>query len=83
MKITRTSMFTGVTRTLDLPITEAQLSAWESGTLIQVAMPQLSADDREFVMTGVTAEEWDHEFGDDEEDEIHLHQGKGWGATNR
>jgi len=83
MKITRTSMFSGVERTLDLPVTEAQLNAWKSGTLIQVAMPQLSADEREFVMTGVVGEEWDNEFGEEEEDEIHLHKGKGWGATNR
>lgn len=63
MMITRTSMFTGVERTLDLPITEEQLSAWKDGTLIQDAMPKLSADEREFIMTGVTAEEWDNEFG--------------------
>jgi len=75
MKITRTSMFTGVTRTLDLPITEAQLEAWESGTLIQVAFPHLSADDREFVMTGVVGAEWDNEFGEDENDQIHDRKG--------
>jgi len=66
MKITRTSMFTGVTRTLDLPVTQEQLDSWESGTLIQEAMPQLSADDREFVMTGVIGAEWDEEFSEDE-----------------
>ena len=68
MKITRTSMFSGVERTLDLPITEQQIAAWISGTLCQDAFPQLSADEREFVMTGVTCEEWDNEFGTDEED---------------
>ncbi len=77
-------MFSGVTRTLDLPVTEAQLSAWESGTLIQLAMPQLSADDREFVMTGVTTQEWSNEFGEDGQgDEIHNRKGKGWRATTR
>ena len=58
-------MFSGVRRTLDLPITEEQLDAWTSGTLIQKAMPQLSADEREFVMTGVTDQEWSDEFGTD------------------
>jgi len=62
MKITRTSTFSGVERTLDLPITEEQIEAWNAGTLIQEAMPQLSAEDREFIMTGVTPEEWDEEF---------------------
>jgi len=65
MKITRTSMFSGVERTIDLPITEQQIAAWISGTLIQKAMPQLSADEREFVMTGVTDQEWSDEFGTD------------------
>jgi hypothetical protein len=65
MKITRTSMFSGVERTIDLPITEQQIAAWIDGTLIQKAMPQLSADEREFVMTGVTAQEWSDEFGTD------------------
>ena len=63
MKVTRTSMFTGVERTIDLPITEEQLATWKGGTLIQEAMPDLSPDDREFVMTGVTSEEWEAEFG--------------------
>ena len=66
MKITRTSMFSGVERTIDLPITEQQIAAWIDGTLIQKAMPQLSADEREFVMTGVTAQEWSDEFGTDD-----------------
>lgn len=76
MKITRTSMFTGVERTLDLPITEAQLSDWTKGTLIQNAMPELTADEREFVMTGVTTDEWDDEFGGEEDDQIHDRKGK-------
>ena len=58
-------MFSGVTRTLDLPITEEQIASWKAGTLIQKAMPQLSADEREFVMTGVTDQEWSDEFGTD------------------
>ena len=56
-------MFSGIERTLELPITLAEYHAWESGTLIQDAMPELSADQREFVMTGLTSEEWDSEFG--------------------
>ena len=76
MKITRTSMFTGIERTLSLPITEAQISAWKAGGLIQDVMPQLSTDEREFVMTGVTAQEWASEFGDEDSDQIHDHKGQ-------
>ena len=63
MQITRTSDFTGVERTLDLPITLEQYNSWKGGTLIQEAMPDLSPNDREFIMTGITPEEWDKEFG--------------------
>ena len=62
-------MFSGITRTLNLNITEAQLAAWQGGTVIQTAMPQLSADEREFVMTGVTAEEWAETFDEEDEEE--------------
>jgi len=65
MKVTRTSAFTGITRSLDLPITEADLLAWQNGMLIQDACPDLTADQREFVMTGITPEEWDAEFGEE------------------
>jgi len=58
MKITRQSMSTGIVRTLDLPVTQEQLDLWESGLVIQRAMPNLTADEREFIMTGITAEEW-------------------------
>lgn len=59
MMITRTSMLSGITRTMDLPVTQEDYDAWMKGALIQNAMPYLSADDREFIMTGITAEEWD------------------------
>lgn len=58
MKIIRTSKLTGKTRSMRLPITKAQLEAWVDGMLIQHAMPHLSDDEREFVMTGITPSEW-------------------------
>ena len=67
MTITRKSSLTGITRTKEINVTEEQLLAWEMGELIQNAMPQLSADDREFVKTGSTGEEWDQLFGGAEE----------------
>jgi len=73
MKITRKSPLTGITRTKEIDVTIAQILAWEEGELIQNAMPQLSADDREFVKTGITGEEWDQLFGgaeDVEEKEV-------------
>ena len=70
-------MFTGIERTLDLDFTAEQLAEWKNGALIQDAMPNLSAADREFVMTGVTDEEWSEEFGDEETDTVHDIKGTG------
>lgn len=66
MIITRISPFTGVTHMREITVTEEQLQRWRAGELIQNVMPNLSADDREFVMTGITAEEWDQAFGEDD-----------------
>lgn len=63
MLITRTSPFSGKTTTREIPVTEEQLALWNNGTVIQNAMPNISADDREFLMTGITPEEWEEVFG--------------------
>ena len=65
MLITRKSLISGNINSMSLPITEEQYNAWEQGTLVQVAMPHLSPDEREFVMTGITPEEWADNFGEE------------------
>ena len=70
MKITRTSVQSGITRTIDLPVTEEQIKRWEDGEHIQNVMPELSADQREFLITGITAEEWDELFPPEEDENI-------------
>ena len=65
MQITRTSVVSGITRTQDIPVKQEELDSWANGSVIQVAMPQLTADEREFIMTGITPEEWDREFDPD------------------
>lgn len=67
--ITRTSQLTGQTHTLELDVTDEQMRAYENGALIQEALPALSAADREFIMTGITAAEWEAVFGSDDEEE--------------
>jgi hypothetical protein len=61
--IQRVSMLSGARNTREIPVTREQLDAWNSGVLIQNAMPNLSADDREFIKTGITPEEWEDLFG--------------------
>lgn len=58
MKITRTSMATGTERTKEIDVTQEQIDAWNAGGLIQVVMPHLSVWEREFLMSGMTEEEW-------------------------
>ena len=64
MLIERISGFTGKTHTMDIPVTVDQIKAWEDGELIQNVMPNLTPDQREFIMTGVTPEEWENVFGE-------------------
>ena len=65
MLIERTSMISGKTNSMELPITNAQLDRWTGGELIQDVFPDLSVDQREFLMTGITPEEWDLTFGEE------------------
>ena len=59
MIVIRTSILSGITRTKEFDITEEQYNAWQGGALIQNVLPHLSDDDREFLISGATAEEWD------------------------
>jgi hypothetical protein len=65
MKITRVSPFSNKKTTLELDVTARQIASWEKGELIQDAMPNLTAGEREFIKTGVTPDEWDDIFGVD------------------
>ena len=55
--------------TMDLPISqqeyESALKQWNDGALIQNCFPTLNADEREFLMTGMTPDVWKSVFGED------------------
>lgn len=68
MLVTRKSIVSDKERTLDLPITDEQIARYKSGALVQDAFPNLDADQREFILTGITADEWDETFADEGED---------------
>jgi len=69
MQVTRTSKLTGVTRTIELPITEDQLIDYGRGALIQDALWNLSESQREFFMTGITDDEWEQFIAISEDDD--------------
>jgi hypothetical protein len=66
ISLTKRSNLTGKVNTVELPLTneayQLSLKAWRNGALIQKAFPTLDADQREFIMTGITAEEWNAHF---------------------
>lgn len=67
MLITKKSFISGIERTLEIPVTQEELDKWKGGMLAQEAFPNLTADQREFIMTGVTPEEWEETMKEDEE----------------
>ena len=69
MKITKVSLISGKEHTLEIPVTIEQLAKWQMGGLIQNVMPHLPPHQREFLMTGITEEEWNELFKESEEDE--------------
>ena len=68
MMVTRSCPVTGDTITRDVPCTERQMTMWEAGQLIQLAMPNVSREDREFVMSGMTPEVWAQTMGVEEDE---------------
>lgn len=64
MLIRRISLLTGTEHTREVPITDHQAEDLASNRgLIQEICPNLSSTDREFLMTGITLEEWEDAFG--------------------
>lgn len=65
MKLTKTN-FLGKTNTMQLNISEEEFEEcnkkYQSGMAVQDAFPMLNANEREFILTGLTPEEWNEIF---------------------
>ena len=59
MLITRKSDITGKVRHKELNTTAAQLDNWQRGMLPAAAFPDLEPWDIEFIISGMTAEDFD------------------------
>mgnify|MGYP000544673806 CR=1 FL=1 len=70
MVVERVSVLSNEVNHLELDITPSQLEeinrALTGGRLIQDIVPHLSRDEREFLITGITPQEWMEKFGIDE-----------------
>jgi hypothetical protein len=64
MHITNKCMITGKMNTRWIEgLTEEAMEDWGAGgQVIQEAMPDVSPEDREFIMTGITPEVWAQQF---------------------
>jgi hypothetical protein len=68
MKITKQSQLSGKTNTMELDITSEQLVKYDNGELVQNTFPDLSSDEREFLISGITPKEWLDAFGTGEDE---------------
>ena len=58
----------GTKKEWEVIVSEAGYRAWASGLLIQRALPKLSVEQREMLITGYTQEGWDLIFPPESED---------------
>jgi len=66
MIISRKSTITGVVRSRDIKVNPKDYDMWEKGILnIQDAMGYVKQEDREFILSGITREEWNKAFSDE------------------
>ena len=63
MIVTRRNSLSGKIHSMDLPITFEQIAAWKAGGLVQDVFPDLDPVDREFIINGITPEDWEYRFG--------------------
>lgn len=71
MLIERRSPLTGKVNTMDLPVTQAQLDEMAlpgpQRRYVQDIFPDLTNDEREFIKTGYTPEDWAAMFPEEDE----------------
>lgn len=58
VEFVRISSMTGVKRTKAFMVDPKKLIEFHKGACVQESFPHLSADDREFIISGCTAEEY-------------------------
>ncbi len=66
MMITKTSPLSGEEHTMEIDVSKTAIYAWKCGELIQVAMPDITPEEREFIQTGYTPSDWKKMFPPEE-----------------
>ena len=63
MIIRRKSVYTGVVRSKEIPVNPKDYEMWEKGYVsMSEAMGYLEQEDREFILSGMTPNEWNQAF---------------------
>lgn len=67
----RTSLLSGKVNIMNLPTTQKKIDEWDMNSrslpFIQDYFPELTAEQREFILTGSTPEEWNRAFPEEDE----------------
>ena len=71
IKVTKKSIVSGKENTMELDITQEHLDMYEDigGRLVQDIFPNLNKGEREFLISGITPQEWEETFGGEEEND--------------
>jgi len=66
IQVTRQSVITRQMNTMELPISQEHLDIYDTvgDILIQDAFPNLDKEQREFLISGITPDEWNKHLGD-------------------
>ena len=71
IQVTRQSIITRKMNTMELPISQEHLDIYDTvgDILVQDAFPNLDKEQREFLISGITPQEWNETFGEEEDDD--------------
>jgi hypothetical protein len=71
IQVTRQSIVTRKMNTMELPILQEHLDIYDTvgDILVQDAFPNLDKGQREFLISGITPQEWNETFGEEGDDE--------------
>ena len=71
IQVTRLSAITRKMNTMELPISQEHLDIYDTvgDILVQDAFPNLDKEQREFLISGITPDEWNNTFGEEEDDD--------------
>ena len=67
MMIAKTSSLSSKTHEMEIDVSDKQITLWMEGALIQDVMPNLTPEEREFLISGITPDEWNATFPEGDE----------------